>query len=53
MSETLAPRVTIIIPAHNCVDMTLTCLDTIRAHTEGSYEIILIDDASDPAAAQA
>ena len=48
-----APLVTIVIPAHNCVDMTRTCLDSIRAHTEGSYEIILIDDASDPSASAA
>jgi GT2 family glycosyltransferase len=53
MNEPPAPLVTIIIPAHNCVDMTCTCLDSIRAHTEGSYEIILIDDASDPSASAA
>ena len=48
-----APLVTIIIPAHNCVNLTMTCLDSIRTHTECSYEIVLIDDAGDEVAAKA
>ncbi len=49
-----APRVSIIIPAYNCVDMTRACLDSIAEHTRDvDYEIILVDDASDPEAAAA
>jgi GT2 family glycosyltransferase len=42
-----APLVSIIIPAHNCWELTRVCIDSIRQHTGIPYEIILIDDASD------
>ncbi|MFW5871218.1 MAG: glycosyltransferase [Verrucomicrobiota bacterium] len=40
-----SPLVSIIIPAHNCWDMTRTCVSSILRYTRASYEIILIDDA--------
>ncbi len=41
------PLVSIIIPAHNCWELTATCIASIRRHTRIDHEIILIDDASD------
>ena len=46
------PLVSIIIPAHNLEDMTRQCIDSIRertAHKGYTYEIILVDNGSDPA----
>lgn len=42
------PEVSIIIPFHNCRELTMACLGSIFDHTTGiTYEIILVDDASD------
>jgi GT2 family glycosyltransferase/glycosyltransferase involved in cell wall biosynthesis len=42
-----APRVSIIIPVYNEYRMTMFCLRSLLANTQGvSYEIILADDAS-------
>ena len=42
----------IIIPAHNCWDLTEACVASIDQCTYAPYEIILIDDASDPETAE-
>jgi GT2 family glycosyltransferase len=46
-SDSNLPVVSIVIPIHNCLDLTKVCVDSIRRHTQLPYELILIDDASD------
>jgi GT2 family glycosyltransferase/tetratricopeptide (TPR) repeat protein/glycosyltransferase involved in cell wall biosynthesis len=41
-----APAASIIILAHNQLDHTRLCLDSIRAHTPLPHELILVDNAS-------
>jgi GT2 family glycosyltransferase/SAM-dependent methyltransferase len=42
-----APRVSIVIPVFNRVDLTKQCLETIRAMTpEPTYEVIVVDNGS-------
>jgi GT2 family glycosyltransferase/glycosyltransferase involved in cell wall biosynthesis len=36
----------IIIPVHDRWDLTRACLDSVFAHTRGSFEVIVVDDAS-------
>ncbi len=47
--EVSEPSVSIIVPAHGELDMTLRCLESIAA-ARGSvpYEVIVVDDGSDP-----
>lgn len=42
------PQVSVVIPAHNHLKMSRTCLASIAAACDGSvtYEVILVDDAS-------
>jgi hypothetical protein len=40
------PVVSIIIPVFNNWHFTLKCLQSVYAHTEGSYEIIVVDNHS-------
>jgi GT2 family glycosyltransferase/glycosyltransferase involved in cell wall biosynthesis len=41
------PMVSIIIPAHNKVNVTYACLSALLlAHNKASFEVILVDDAS-------
>lgn len=42
------PLTSIIIPIHNCRVLTEACLRSLFQHTDVPYELILIDDASDP-----
>ncbi len=50
MPEYESPRVSLIIPLYAHVELTLACLRSIREHTaHASYEVILVDDAADPA----
>ncbi len=46
-----APRVSIIVPAHNCPELTEACLLSVARHTAIPYEVLLVDDASDESAA--
>jgi glycosyltransferase involved in cell wall biosynthesis len=48
-----SPVVSIIIPYHDAPDITLPCINSIRANTSCEYELILVDDASSPETAQA
>lgn len=41
------PLVSIVIPVHNNVDHTYSCLKSILENTRGAYEVIVVDDASD------
>jgi GT2 family glycosyltransferase/SAM-dependent methyltransferase len=44
------PLVSIVIPLYARADLTRAALESIRDHTEHiSYEVILVDDAADPA----
>jgi GT2 family glycosyltransferase/glycosyltransferase involved in cell wall biosynthesis len=49
--QNAGPVVSIIIPFHNCWEMTEACLQSVRENTDVAHEIILIDDASDAAVA--
>ena len=41
------PQVSVIIPAHNKVEVTYYCLSALLvAHNRASFEVILVDDAS-------
>jgi O-antigen biosynthesis protein len=40
------PRVSIVIPTYNGYEITARCLDAIHRRTAGSYEVIVVDDAS-------
>jgi len=40
------PDVSIVIPVHNQLRYTLNCLNSILKKTQGSYEIVVVDDAS-------
>ncbi|NDC36946.1 MAG: glycosyltransferase, partial [Proteobacteria bacterium] len=42
------PLVSIIIPYHDTLNLTLECIGSIRANTACDYELILVDDASCP-----
>ncbi len=48
MSRSFAPMVSIVIPTHNKVNLTLGCLNTISARTPESisHEVILVDNGS-------
>jgi GT2 family glycosyltransferase len=46
-----APRVSIIVPAHNCPELTEACLLSVARTTRLPYEVLLVDDASDESAA--
>jgi GT2 family glycosyltransferase/glycosyltransferase involved in cell wall biosynthesis len=42
-----SPRVSIVIPVYGKPLLTFTCLASVHAHTRaGSYEVIVVDDAS-------
>jgi GT2 family glycosyltransferase/SAM-dependent methyltransferase len=40
------PDVSIIIPVYNNIDYTLKCLKSISLNTKGSFEVVMVDDAS-------
>ncbi|MFZ1220034.1 MAG: glycosyltransferase [Chthoniobacterales bacterium] len=46
------PKVSILIPVYNQIEVTLACLKSIASHTaDSSYEIIIVDDnSSEPTA---
>ncbi|MDG3040951.1 glycosyltransferase [Roseicyclus marinus] len=47
------PQVSVIIPAHNKVEVTYYCLSALLvAHNRTSFEVILVDDASTDATAE-
>lgn len=49
MPEYEHPKVSLIIPVRAHAELTRTCLRSIRHHTTHvSYEVIIVDDASDP-----
>jgi GT2 family glycosyltransferase/glycosyltransferase involved in cell wall biosynthesis/SAM-dependent methyltransferase len=48
------PSVSIVIPVHDRIELTLDCLDAIDAAGAGMpYEVIVVDDASGPETAEA
>jgi GT2 family glycosyltransferase/SAM-dependent methyltransferase len=50
MPEYESPKVSLIVPLYAHAELTLACLRSIREHTaHASYEVILVDDAADPA----
>lgn len=52
-AECAAPQVTIIVPMYGQPLLTYTCLKSIHANTApGSYEVLVVDDASPEVAAQ-
>ncbi len=48
--STVNPQVSIIVPAYNNIEYTLTCLTSIYINTASlTYEVIIVDDNSDDA----
>lgn len=45
-AEAPDPQVTIVIPVWNCLDLTVQCLQALRANTDDAYEIVVVDDGS-------
>ena len=41
-----SPRTSIVIPAYGEPLLTFSCLASIARHTEGAFEVIVVDDAS-------
>ena len=44
--KTEKPKVSILIPVYNHLDITLSLLKSIQKNTKGSYEVIIADDNS-------
>lgn len=40
------PPIDIVVPVYNAADDLERCLDSVLAHTDGDYRLIVIDDAS-------
>jgi len=40
------PRVSIVVPVYGNSLVTFTCLKSLHAHTEGAFEVVVMDDAS-------
>ena len=49
----MAPRISIVIPTHETRELTLRCVDRVRACALESSEVIVIDDGSTDATAEA
>ena len=49
----MPPRLSIVIPTHQTRELTLRCVDALRACAPGSSEIIVIDDGSTDGTAEA
>ncbi|MGH0034810.1 MAG: glycosyltransferase [Myxococcota bacterium] len=48
------PTVSVVVPVYEHLDLTLACLDSIAvAGSAVPYEVIVVDDASDPATGEA
>ena len=47
------PAVSIVIPVHNCGNMLLPCLQSIRAQSFESFEVIIVNNGSDDGSAEA
>lgn len=53
LPEFAEPKVSIVIPAHNHVELTRRCLESILRNTLGvPYEVIVVDDASSDGTAE-
>ncbi len=48
-----SPLLSIVIPVHNKISFTRACVESLRSHTDVTYELIIIDNGSDPAEASA
>jgi len=53
MSSLQPMAIDIIVPIHNAADDLARCVDSVLAHTDGDYRLLLIDDASTEAAVRA
>ncbi|MGO9565953.1 MAG: glycosyltransferase [Desulfomonilaceae bacterium] len=42
----LAPRISVVIPVHNCKDTIVKCLDSLRSLDHPNFEAIIVDDGS-------
>jgi GT2 family glycosyltransferase/glycosyltransferase involved in cell wall biosynthesis len=40
------PAIDIVVPIHNAADDLRRCVESVVAHTDGDYRLLLIDDAS-------
>lgn len=46
------PEVSIVVPAYNNWKYTLNCLKSIAKNTDGGYEVVVVDDASNDETAE-
>lgn len=52
-TPTPAPDLSIIVVSYNTRELTLTCLESIRAETRTPHEVIVVDNASSDGSAEA
>jgi GT2 family glycosyltransferase/glycosyltransferase involved in cell wall biosynthesis len=46
MSDSQRPAVDIVVPIHNAASDLRRCVESVLAHSDGDYRMLLIDDAS-------
>ncbi|HXX86219.1 MAG TPA: glycosyltransferase [Casimicrobiaceae bacterium] len=46
MSPAPGPAIDVVVPIHNAADELRRCVESVLAHTQGDYRLLLIDDAS-------
>lgn len=49
-AQPLQREVAVVVPVYNAADAVRRCLDSVLAHTQGTWRLIVIDDASSEAA---
>jgi GT2 family glycosyltransferase len=47
------PKLSVVIPAWNQIEFTTACVASIRSHTDVAYELIIVDNGSEPEQATA
>ena len=53
MTSMAQPRLSIVVPAWNQIAHTRACVTSVRSNTDVDYELIIVDNGSDPEEAKA